>query len=925
MMHPDDIPRQYFAFISYKREDEAWARRLQRKLEYYRMPSAIRKTHPGLPESIRPVFKDTTDLEPGALAKKIRVALDDSRFLIVICSPRSARSEWVSKEAQAFIDSGRTDHIIPFIIDGEPNSADPAKECFPDSLRALKGEQELLGVNINEMGYQAAVLKVIARMFGLRFDTLWQRHERDRRRRQLLSLAGVAIVAAAAIAIASYIWRQNVALDSANTSLADSNHRLELAYNDLEAANDSVERAYSRLRAANDSLDVTNLALGTANRNLAAEKNRLQETNEALFEQITEAVRTEAAHNIENGNVLGALRSLARFIESEDFSNGGCNVPPHIRMALHQAYDSLSAPGLHSRPIGKFKADTEVADLRYSRYGKYLVYVSANGMVGVIDIDNHYRPTIRCQLPTGRSHTIDIHPTLNQIAVGGENGSYIIDINGAEIADLGRSAKSIRYSLDGRYLASADNSGITIYNARSRQLVTTVEYPKIKSIDFDSNSNQILIATHSHVRLYDWQKKEVVKTYSTGASHISHARFSIDHSHIIALESNNINIYGTASGEKIKSYYKASNDALMAGNTVMYGFRAPLWKDITTGDTILAFAEGCNTAFTRMEIHPAGNTLAAGSHSGDVVLYSIGANSDRNSYNANGSEGCTTSPDHRYLVNCLCNGPVAIFDTSKLTQPAATIAIKACSAVFMPDSKSIVAGQTNGHIGVWNTSGHMMYEFTDSLPGKIIQSIAVSHDGSYAYVAADSHIYKYDVARGKILKAAACGNSVGALALDSTGKRLLSSHASNPQIRMWNTATMTHTHNIFPYKYDIGNHAIWSPDDKFIAMATYNKDIRVLDVESGTDFSLSAHDDGVQRIEFIDNNTLLSLGSDHKLIIWDLRLKQPRHIYHVNVGYATSCRYIPGVKIIVASGSHGSVIMPYPTTGAVMHYLKPYL
>jgi hypothetical protein len=64
---------EYFAFISYKREDEKWAKWLQRKFEYYKMPTSVRKANPDLPDKIRPIFKDTTDLEPGVLAQKIQV------------------------------------------------------------------------------------------------------------------------------------------------------------------------------------------------------------------------------------------------------------------------------------------------------------------------------------------------------------------------------------------------------------------------------------------------------------------------------------------------------------------------------------------------------------------------------------------------------------------------------------------------------------------------------------------------------------------------------------------------------------------------------------------------------------------------------------------------------------------------------------
>ena len=169
--------KEYYAFISYKREDEKWAKWLQHKLEYYRFPTNL-NGRPDLPKYIRPTFRDVTDLNPGLLSEEINKALRGSEWLIVICSPRSAKSPWVCKEAQTFIDLGRADHIIPFVIEGKPFSND-ANECYPKSLLNLLGCNELLAANINEMGRDAAAIKVIARMFDIRFDILWQRHRRE--------------------------------------------------------------------------------------------------------------------------------------------------------------------------------------------------------------------------------------------------------------------------------------------------------------------------------------------------------------------------------------------------------------------------------------------------------------------------------------------------------------------------------------------------------------------------------------------------------------------------------------------------------------------------------------------------------------------------------------------------------------------------
>ena len=185
--------KEYYAFISYKREDEEWAKWLQETLEHYKFPTNL-NGRTDLPKYIRPTFRDVTDLTPGLLAEEIDKALRNSEWLIVVCSPRSAKSSWVGKEAQMFIDFGRADHIIPFVIEGYPFSKDVATECYPEALLNLTEGRELLAANINEMGRDAAAIKVIARMFNLRFDILWQRYEREKRKkRNWLIFAAIAV------------------------------------------------------------------------------------------------------------------------------------------------------------------------------------------------------------------------------------------------------------------------------------------------------------------------------------------------------------------------------------------------------------------------------------------------------------------------------------------------------------------------------------------------------------------------------------------------------------------------------------------------------------------------------------------------------------------------------------------------------------
>lgn len=184
--------KQNFAFISYNHRDVKWAKWMRRKLEWYRLPSDI---HNEFEESryIRPVFRDRDELNSGVLSEELRQRLMNSKYLIVICSPNSAQSEWVSDEVKTFLEMGRKEYIIPFIVDGVPQYYANAKtcerpllgECFPKALRVWNTaypHESLLGIAIKDDGEtnrQKAFIRVVSRMLGVAFDSLWQRHKRE--------------------------------------------------------------------------------------------------------------------------------------------------------------------------------------------------------------------------------------------------------------------------------------------------------------------------------------------------------------------------------------------------------------------------------------------------------------------------------------------------------------------------------------------------------------------------------------------------------------------------------------------------------------------------------------------------------------------------------------------------------------------------
>lgn len=174
-----------YAFISYSHKDIKEAKWLHKHLEYYKLPSDIFNEYDEKNRYLRPVFRDKEDIGTGILKSELRKELEASEYLIIICSPNSAQSAYVSQEAQVFIDQGRIDHIIPYIIDGIPKSGGE-KECFPESLiNHVKSfpDDELLGANINEVGRHKAFIRVVSSLLNVEFDTLWKRHKRERKKR----------------------------------------------------------------------------------------------------------------------------------------------------------------------------------------------------------------------------------------------------------------------------------------------------------------------------------------------------------------------------------------------------------------------------------------------------------------------------------------------------------------------------------------------------------------------------------------------------------------------------------------------------------------------------------------------------------------------------------------------------------------------
>jgi hypothetical protein len=122
----------------------------------------------------------------------------------VLCSPASAKSQWVDYEIQRFRELGRAEDIHYLIVAG---NTDPESEdfCFPDAALTTDDQGRLrvpLAADARPEGdgTQDAVLKIVAGILDLDFNVLRRRDVRRRiRRASLVAVFSVALAAVLAV------------------------------------------------------------------------------------------------------------------------------------------------------------------------------------------------------------------------------------------------------------------------------------------------------------------------------------------------------------------------------------------------------------------------------------------------------------------------------------------------------------------------------------------------------------------------------------------------------------------------------------------------------------------------------------------------------------------------------------------------------
>lgn len=835
--------KDYFAFISYQRKDEEWADRLRSKLEHYRLPSNVRKQDASLPKEIRPIFRDALELAGGVLAKEIETALQNSKFLIVICSPNSAKSPWVNKEIQTFIDLGREDRIIPFIIDGTSFSDNEETECFPPALRSLKGEKELLGININELSRDAAVIKVVARMFNLRFDSLWQRYEREQRSKRWMIIAGALFFAFISSGIGGYIAHQNRELDARNKEIVEERDR-------ANAERDRAESANASLLLANDSIKRQYTLIEQQKNEIATERDNVKKANYSMQINLSRILAEKASTLVDEGDSY-----LARLLALEA-------LPPH-RPYTVEAEIALRKAASHQTTI-LYGHQEPVNNVTYSKDGRLLASFSQENVAMMWDAitgkllwEFEYERGVFAPY-----NSVAFSPDGEYVAIPFRRGIFLLDSQTGQLrrmlhtSDQNSMISSVAFSQNGRTLiAGSQDYKVRIWNVRNSNEVLRFEGHKnrIVSVAISPNGELAASASYDHtVIIWNVKKKQEIQTLK-GHS----VAFSPDGNMLaISSENNIIKTFDIYSGKELQTY------------------------------------NGHKGIVYSAKFSPDGKKIVSASEDKTIKIWDVMTGKELQSYvNSSPIRYAEFSPDGKHIVSGLYDKTIRVWDVGATHLNNINLAtdINYNDAHFTSDGKSVIIGgwgtlEDTVHV-VDLSSGNKQF-----MPKKLV---------TYKQKTANQNVLPVDSSEVEYSNMYVFSNDGNYFAYFNTSKSMGEIDLLYKGIRLWSVSLPTKQGYFFSMAI--------SPDNQYLLVAPDDETLRIWRVKTGEEIVHFDLPEVAHNIIYSPDGGYFAFTIEQTIRVWDAKTFRELFVFNDENSDIIGLDFCPDAKRIVSVSSEGTV------------------
>ena len=867
---------KYWAFISYSHMDKKWGDWLHKALETYRVPRRLvgKESREGkIPDRLFPIFRDREELPVSAdLGANINKALSESRYLIVICSPRSAQSQWVAEEIKTFKRLGREDRILALIVAGEPNVQDKPgfiseDECFSEPMRyrlteagELSGERtEPIAGDAREGkdGKNNAKLKLLAGLLGVNFDELRQReHERRLRRARAIGAGALFLVGIfAALATWATIAAKQAALQKRQTQrllVASDFSRAE----EFFGKNDAPSALAFLARAAEQEPDQYSVAadriwFALTERSWPLPVSRLMRHNGAILsacfspdgKRVVTASRDWSARiwDSTSGTAVAAPLQHPALVRRASFTPDGRHVLTLCFDGIGRLWSATSGEAI---PNWRIKHPNSINSSAFSAAGKWLATGSSDGTVFVSDLATANRVTEIHQAEN--VHTLVFHPTDDTLllSVSGPVANLWKVPEGRTTFELRHDPQinSAQFSSKGDRIVTGGSDGtVRVWDsATGRPIGNPIKHDgEITNAVLSSDDQFMASAIGNRVLLWEMGDKPQLRYTFDHGQRVACLRFSPD----------NLVIFSGTDGGKVQG------------------------RNVLTGETVgeAIWEDG---AIVSVDLEPDGKRLLVATANGTARVWQTPPRYPISDCftQAGAIESMEVSPDGRLLLTGSADGKACLLDFSgdKTSVRQLPHGIAILSATFSADGKYALTGGADAKVRVWLTSSGQPVGLPLPHASTVVRVMCGPEKDFFATATEDGVAQFWDLSTQRpIGKSMVHGARLTSVGFSHDGKQFLTAGADG-KVRLWHSRTGESAGAEMRSEKEI-TCASFSPKTDLVAAGSRDGIVNLWSGSSGSPVHQFTQKAAITDLAFSPDGQYLASGAeDGTAAIWDI-------------------------------------------------------